>query len=392
MMTRMLARLLGRQPIGWLQLSHRRGRLATALAGVGFANLLVFMQLGFFGALVASIAIPYDGMNADLLIQSSDANTLQDGSPIPRNRMLQAAAVPGVAAATAVYYGRIEWKQPDGTVRAIDVLGIDPMARALRSPEVARQLGLIALADVALIDRRSRNVPRALFDEIDAGQSYRIEANNRGITIAGTFTLGGGFGADGYLVVSDQTFLRLFKNRRAGAPNYVLLRAAPGERAPDLAARLNAHLPASDVIVRTMAEAVAKDTAFQTTQKPAGIIFGFGTFIGALVGIVIVYQILATDVADHLKEYATFKAIGYRQRFFLGIVLEEAVILGVLGFIPGLLCSLGLYAVIAAATGLPLVMTLGRAAAVLAGTIVMSVVSGLIATRRLAQADPAELF
>ncbi len=390
--TALLARLLGRQPIGWLQLTHHRARLATALAGVAFANLLVFMQLGFFGALVASIAIPYDGMNSDILVQSSDANTLQDGSPIPRNRMLQAAAVPGVASATAVYCGRIEWKQPDGTVRNVDVLGIDPLAHALRSPEVARQLPDLALADIALIDRRTRNVPLALFDEIDAGHAYRIEANNRGITIAGTFILGGGFGADGYIVVSDQTFLRIFRNRSAGAPNYVLLRALPGEAVPALAARLNARLASGDVVVRTMAEAVAKDQEFQTTQKPAGIIFGFGTFIGALVGIVIVYQILATDVADHLKEYATFKAIGYRQRFFLGIVLEEAVILGVLGFVPGLLFSLGLYAVIAAATGLPLSMTMARALAVLAGTIVMSVISGLIATRRLAQADPAELF
>ena len=102
--------------------------------------------------------------------------------------------------------------------------------------------------------------------------------------------------------------------------------------------------------------------------------------------------ILATDVADHLKEYATFKAIGYPPRFFLGIILEEAVILGLLGFIPGLLASLGLYAIIASATGLPLEMTIGRAIAVLAGTIAMSMISGLIATRRLAQADPADLF
>ena len=392
MIAAVLTRLLGRQPIGWLQLTHNRTRLATALAGVAFANLLVFMQLGFFGALIASIAIPYNGMNAEILIQSSDANTLQDGSPIPRNRMLQAAAEPGVASATAVHYGRLEWKQPDGTIRALDIVGIDPQALAFRSPEVIAARAELALADRAIIDRRTRNVPAALFREIEAGHAYPIEANNHAITITGTFTLGGGFGADGYLVVSDQTFLRIFRNRSAGAPNYVLLRALPGEAIPALVERLRARLPSSDVAIRTMADAVARDQAFQTTQKPAGIIFGFGTFIGALVGIVIVYQILATDVADHLKEYATFKAIGYPPRFFLGIVLEEAVILGLLGFIPGLLASLGLYAIIAAATGLPLEMTAGRAGAVLVGTIAMSMISGLIATRRLAQADPADLF
>ena len=55
-----------------------------------------------------------------------------------------------------------------------------------------------------------------------------------------------------------------------------------------------------------------------------------------LVGLVIVYQVLSTDVADHLREYATFKAMGYPHRFFLGIVFEEALILGVIGFVPGL--------------------------------------------------------
>ena len=114
--------------------------------------------------------------------------------------------------------------------------------------------------------------------------------------------------------------------------------------------------------------------------------------IGVLVGLVIVYQVLSTDVADHLREYATLKAVGYPGRFFLGIVFEEAVILGVLGFVPGLLISVGLYAVVAAQTGLPMALTAGRAAAVLVGTVLMCTLAGALATRRLARADPADLF
>jgi putative ABC transport system permease protein len=391
-MTALLARLMGRLPIGWLQLTHNRGRLASALAGVAFANILVFMQLGFLGALIASIKLPYDLMDADLLVLASDANTLQDGSPLPRNRMLQAEATPGVASVTAIYSGRIDWKQPDGTVRNLDVLGIDPRASVLRSAEIAAARDRLMLANVALIDRGTRNVPPALFAEIEAGRPYRIEANNRALTIVGTFALGGGFSADGYLVVSDQTFLRLFRQRSAGAPNMILLRAAQGEDVAALAARLRERLPASDVAVRTVPEAVARDQRFQTTQRPIGIVFGFGIVIGALVGIIIVYQILATDVADHLREYATFKAIGYRQRFFLGIVFEEALILGLLGFIPGLLIAVALYAAVAAATGLPIAMTPERPVLVLLGTVAMCSLSGAIATRRLARADPADLF
>lgn len=246
--------------------------------------------------------------------------------------------------------------------------------------------------DVALIDARTRNVPKNLFAGIAAGEPYRFEVKGRTLTVVGTFEIGGGFSADGYLVVSDQTFLRLFPQRVAGAPNHILVTLAPGANVRPVVEHLRATLPAYDSIVRTVGEAFTKDRAFQTTQRPVGLVFGFGVVIGVLVGIIIVYQVLSTDVAEHLREYATFKAIGYSQRFFLGIVFEEALILAVLGFIPGLLVSLGLYAMVAGVTGLPLAMTGSRVVFVLAGTLVMCALSGGIATRKLARANPADLF
>jgi putative ABC transport system permease protein len=391
-MTALLERTLGRLPIGWLQLVHNKTRLAAALAGVAFATLLVLMQLGFLGALVGSIKLPYDQMNADILVSASDMNTLTDGSPLPRQRMFEALSVAGVARAKPLYYGKIEWKQPDGTIRNLDVFGIDPSAETFRTPAINGRLADLTLADVALIDARTRNVDRRLFAAIEAGEPYVFENKGRTLTVVGTFEIGGGFTADGYLIVSDQTFLRLFPQRASGAPNHILVGLAPDADLKGTVERLRAVLPAYDTSVRTMPEAIAKDQSFQTTQRPIGLVFGFGVVIGILVGVIIVYQVLSTDVADHLKEYATFKAIGYRQRFFLAIVFEEALILAILGFIPGLLVSTALYAVIAGATGLPLAMTGSRAVLVLVGTIGMCALSGAIATRKLARANPADLF
>lgn len=391
-MTALLGRLLGRLPIGWLQLVHNKTRLAAALAGVAFASVLILMQLGFLGALVGSIRLPYDQMSADILISASDVNTLGDGSPLPRQRMFEALSIEGVSKATPLYYGKIEWKQPDGTIRNLDVFGIDPSAETFRNPAINARLSEIALSDVALIDARTRNVAKDLFAEIAGGRPHAFEVKGRTLTVVGTFAIGGGFSADGYLVVSDQTFLKLFPQRASGAPNHIFVTLDPGADAQRTAARLRAALPDYDSVVRTVQEAFDKDRAFQTTQRPIGLVFGFGVVIGILVGIVIVYQVLSTDVAEHLKEYATFKAIGYRQRFFLGIVFEEAVILAVLGFIPGFLVSLALYALVARATGLPLAMTGSRAACVLLGTIAMCALSGAVATRKLARANPADLF
>ncbi len=391
-MTGLLERLLGRLPIGWLQLAHNKARLAAALAGVAFANILILMQLGFMGALLGSIRLPYAAMEADILISASDMNTLADGGPVPRQRMFEALAAEGVAAATPVYYGKIDWKQPDGTQRTLDVFGVDTSARAFRSDAINSRMAELAAGDFALMDRRTRNVDRALFAAIAAGEPFRFETKGRTLTVVGTFDIGGGFAADGYLIVSDQTFLRLFPQRAPGAPNHILVRTAEGADPRKVVQQLRGMLPAYDSLVRPVDEASAQEQAFQMTQRPIGLIFGFGVFIGVLVGMIIVYQVLSTDVADHLREYATFKAMGYRQRFFLGIVFEEAIILAVLGFIPGFAASIVLYAAVAAMTGLPIGMTAARAAGVLAATLCMCAVSGAIATRRLARANPADLF
>jgi putative ABC transport system permease protein len=391
--TALLTFLFGRLPIGWLQLRHNRARFAAALAGVAFANVLVFMQIGFLGALLESIQMPYMEMDADLLISASDANTLADGSPVPRQRMYQALGVPGVAKATPLLFSKIDWRQPDGTVRTLSVFGIDPTATVFRAADINKNQPELVLSDTALIDHKTRNViPADLFDRIDRGQDYVFETKGRRITVQGTFGIGGGFSSDGHLIVSDQTFLRLFPQRSAGAPNFILVRLDPGVRSNDILPKLRAVLPASDTQVQTIEQAVWKDQNFQTTQKPVGVIFGFGIIIGTLVGVIIVYQVLSTDVADHLREYATFKAIGYGRRFFIGIVFEEALILALFGFVPGVLVALGLYKVVEIGTELPIYMTWARPAYILVGTIVLCTLSGAIATRRLVRADPADLF
>jgi putative ABC transport system permease protein len=388
-----LERLLGRLPIGWLQLRHHRARLLAAVGGVAFAGLLVLMQLGFLGALVGSISLPYRALDAQLLISAADMNTLADANPVARARLLQALSVPGVKAVTPLYLGRVDWRQPDGTLRSLDVLGIEPSTTPLLPGDIRHQLGALAQPDAVLMDLRTRNVDTTALRAATPDAPLRLELRGQAIQVVGHFEIGGGFSADGYLLTSDQTFMRLFPSRSAGAPNLGLVTLQHGADPATVAQALRENFGvADDVKARTLNEAVTADQQFQTTQRPVGVIFGFGIVMGVLVGIVIVYQVLSSDVADHLREYATLKAVGYPPRFFLGIVFEEAVILGVLGFAPGLLASLGLYAVVAAKTGLPMEMTTMRAFAVLGGTVAMCTLAGAMATRRLTRADPAELF
>ena len=391
-MSALLTAMFGRLPIGWLQLTHSKTRFAAAVAGVAFATLLVFMQLGILGALNKSTIAPYSFFKADIMISSQDANTLTDGSNVARTRLYQALSVTGVAGGAPLYIGNLEFQLANGEAATLQTFGLDSAHTDYVTADIGAQFSRLRTENTTLIDTATRGISADVFDTLKQGHPFRFEIGGQTLTAVGTLEMGGGFSTDGTLFVSDQTFLRFFSNRSSGAPNHILIKVQDGVSPQVVIERLQQALPTNSVKVQTLEDAAAADLAYQTTERPTGIIFGFGVLIGIIVGIVIVYQVLSTDVADHLREYATFKAMGYGERFFLGIVFEEAIVLAFFGFIPGLIVSLGLYLGLAAATGLPVAMTLDRIIMVFVGTLITCTLSGAIATRRLAGADPADLF
>lgn len=389
-MTALLQRLLGRLPLGWMQLTHNPGRLAAALAGVAFAQVLVFVQLGIMGSMNSSIIKSYDLFNADIMISAEDANTLTEGGNVARQWLFQALADPGVARGTGLFLSNARWER-EGDQTTFQVYALQPEYLDFLSGDISRNARAIALPNVAIIDQQTRGLDPDLIAGIRPQSPLVTEVNGQQLAFANTFQGGVSFSADGYMVTSEQTFLRLFPARTSGAPNHVLLNVAAGHQTDAVVARLKAELPET-LQIRTIADAASEDLRFQTTERPTGLIFGFGVVMGIIVGIVIVYQVLSSDVADHLREYATLKAVGYGPEYFLGVVFEEAVILAVLGFIPGFMISLGLYALLVALTGLPVAMTPALAIAVLLGSLAACTVSGAIATRKLNAAEPADLF
>ncbi len=381
-----------RTPLGWLQLRHDRGRFLVALAGIAFADLLMFMQLGFQAALYDSNTRLDRAFRGDVVLISPKALNLQNLSTFPRRRLLQALDVPGVVDAQGLYVRTVNWRNPQ-TLRSatVQVLGFDPDADVLRLPEVRAQADRLKLPDTVLFDRGARGRYGEVIARLDRGEPVTSEIERRTIAVGGLFRLGASFGADATLMASDQTFLRMFPRAKAGSISVGLLTLAPGEPVASVVRALRRHLP-DDVQVLSHADYVQFEENYWRVASPVGFIFGLGTAMAFVVGVVIVYQVLSTDVNAHLQEYATFKAMGFRQRYLLLVVVEQALILAALGFIPGALMPLWLYAVAAKATSLPIAMTLGRATTVFVLTLVMCLASGAIATRRLQAADPAELF
>jgi len=388
----LIGRLRERTPLGWLQLRHDRGRLLVAVAGIAFADVLMFTQLGFQASIYDANTRFHRALNADIVLISPKAQNLQNLSTFPRRRLLQARDVPGVVDAQGLYVSTLTWKNPDTRWDAtVQMFGFDPDARVFTIPEVLSQQHKLKLPDTVLFDRGARGPYKRTIATLEQGQSLSTEAERRTLQIAGLFPLGASFGSDGTVMASDLTFLRQFPRRNVGSLSLGLLRLQPGANADLVAERLRGHLP-DDVKVLTRDGYIAFEQAYWRRASPVGVIFGMGTVMAFIVGVVIVYQVLSTDVASHLREYATFRAMGYRNRYLLGVVFEQALVLASLGYVPGFVFPIGIYALASKATFLPIAMTAERAIRVFLLTVLMCIASGSIATRRLQAADPAELF
>ncbi|MGK7950276.1 MAG: ABC transporter permease DevC [Xenococcaceae cyanobacterium] len=380
-------------PLAWLQLSHEKIRLVIALAGISFADMLMFMQLGFQSALFDSSVSLHKAFDGDVFLMSPKSDALGFTETFSDRRLYQSLAIDGVESAVPVYLNLGKWKNPiNRNTRDLQVIGFNPANNILDLPGITQDnLNKIKLENFVLFDDKSRpeygSIPQLLAQK----QTVKTEVSSYQVTVDGLFSLGASFAADGNILTSDANFLRMFPERQEGLIDLGVINLKSDANLETVLAQLRKKLP-KDVSVYSQEEFIQHEIQYWQNGTAIGFIFTLGTAIGFLVGTVIVYQILYTDVADHLSEYAVLKAMGYKDSYFIILVFQEAVILALLGFIPGLAIAKGLYFLAANATALPLYMTTGRAVAVLILTILMCCASGTIAVRKLSAADPADIF
>ncbi len=388
----LLKKLTKEPPLGWAQLSHQKIRMIVAVSGIAFADILIFMQLGFYTSLFGGITRIHEHLNGDLFLVSARAKTLIDGQNFSHRHLYQAAAVDGIAAADPFYYSNAGWINPwEKKVTNVAILAFDPAHPVFDLPEVNQQLEQIKLPDKVLVDRLARPDLGPIAETIEQGKPITTEILKRRISVSGMFTLGTTLWVEGYLITSDWNYLRLYGRDSIDNVTVGVLQVEPGAELETVKQKLRASLP-DDVAVMTHQEFIKAEKDFWAENHPAGTIFNFGVAMGFVVGVVIVYQVLFADVNDHLAEYATLKAMGYPDKSLLIVVFQEAIILAVLGFIPGFGVSIGMYGLLEALTKMPLAMESTVALRVFFLTVTMCLASGAIAIRKLQSADPAEVF
>ncbi len=378
--------------LAWRQLTHERGKLVAAILGVMFACVLVFMQLGFRDSLYSSISTVPNAMNGDLFIMHKQTEALWRTVPFPRREMLRAFAAEEVASVTPLYIGQAPWKNPQTrTKRTLLVFGSAPRDQLFDLPDIDPYRHALERQDTVMFDALSRPefgpVPALLAEQ---GQLY-TEINDRNVEVIGTFRMGASFAADGNVMTSDQNFLRIFPQRNIEQVDVGVIRLKAGTDTAQVQAKLR-QLLNPNVYLFNWQQMADYEFAYWSNNAPVGFIFGFGVVMGLIVGMVIVYQILFTDITNHLNEFATLKAMGYTLRYLLLVVLASSLILAVIGFVPGFVLSLALYTFAESVIYIPMPMPLSKVISVFSMILIMCVAAGSLAMRKMRSANPADMF
>lgn len=380
--------------LAWRQLIHDRAKLIAAVAGVLFACMLVFMQLGFKDSLYASAASAPTKLSGDLFLMHKQSEAMWRPVAFKRSELMRALGHPAVAEVAPLYLGLAPFKNIETQVkRTLMVYGFNPDAELFAVDSIRDNRDALQVKDTVMFDEFSRPEFGPVRQLLEAGRT-QTEINDYKINIIGLFRLGVSFAADGNVVTSDLNFLRIFPGRHADGIDMGVIKLYPGASAAqiqqvkaELEQRLNPY-----VNIFTFDELLLYEKNYWAETAPIGFIFGFGTVMGLVVGLVIVYQILFTDIVNHRYEFATLKAMGYKQSYFVRLVFATAFFLAVLGFIPGFILSISLYHLAESQMFMPMPMTVAKAATVFGFILSMCFMAGFLAIRKLKDANPADMF
>ena len=379
-------------PLAWLQLIGEKKRFLAAIAGVAVAVTLMMFQLGIFFAVLTKAVLPLVAMQGELALTSKNYTSFYANAAFSLRRLYQARSLPEVDSVAPLYMDYTWMRNPANLEsKRIFVFGVDPSQNPFNFPEVSRHPEWLQIDEAAFYDALS--LPD--FGPIDAmlktQGEVRTEVGGVRMRIKDVIHIGSNFTATGHLLVGERAFFRIFPRHPPHMISVGMVRVKPGADPVAVAGQLEKILP-PDVRVWTREGLIREEQTYLQERSPIAFVFFGSMLVAMVVGAVIVYQILYADVSDHLREYATLKAIGLRERYFYGVVVQEALILLATGFLPGLGLTAFLYHLTRIKAALPMQMSPKIVTTVFVLSLFMCVTAGVLALRRLRSADPADVF
>lgn len=367
-------------------------RTMTGMCGVAIACLLMFVQLGLRNGLFDQSVRFHQTLQADLVMLSRDSTSLATMRSFPRQHLAQVFGHASVKNISFMRIRPLRWQnQVNHMSRNILAIGVDPDRPPLSLPlsDDYRE-SLKGLFNV-LFDSHSRREFGPIAERVRLGKRVSSEVLGHQLTVTGLVSIGPSFAYDGYLVASVPTVEALIQDGTQGDAELGLIQLKTGESPTRVLEQIRPQLP-TDVIVMSKQDYIKYEQQYWQRSTAIGFIFNFGTILGLLVGAVMIYQVLYTDVSDHLSEYATLRAMGYSMPYLYIVVIQQGFWLTVLGFLPSLVLGSLAYNLIRKATNIGVVFSSDIIISVLYLTCCASTLSALLVTRRLWSADPAEIF
>ena len=359
--------------------------MLAALSGISFSILLIFMQLGFLDAAETAAGALFELFDYDIGLVSERYKYVGAPDHFDRMRLTQSQVLPDVEAIASLTIGRGSWTDPDteSTCQAM-IFGITPDPEFITDPMIRAGLEKIDKRDRIMVDLFSHR------DYGDLSIGREVEVNEKKVTIGAQFKLGVTLFSEGCVLVTQDNFPRL--NPGLGRDvSYGFLRVRPGADLQDVKHRLKAILP-DDVLIFTKQEMIKQEQDYFIAVKPVGIIFQIGVLVAFVVGVVILFQVLNTDISNRLGEFAILKAMGFREWFIYGIGIKQAVLYGLLSYFPSLGFSFIVFHVVHLLSRIPMDLDFPMAFFVFSLSIVMCSISCVLGLQKVRRTDPAELY
>ncbi len=378
--------------LAWLQLTHEKIRFMVAIAGIAFSCMLIFVQMGIKDSLYESSTAAHRALKADLVMLSPHLQTINSPQGFARVNLYRCLSNKQVKQVAPLYIARAKFKNPESKQeRELIVYGAIPGQMPFDTTVLPEEPEDLRLLNRVIFDSGSRPEFGDISKILNEEGKIRSELNKKSIVITGSFKLGASFSSDGNLLCSDSSFLRFFPEHKKEQLELGLILLKDGASINEVKDELMQNASPS-VIILSKEEFSKRERHYWAQSTGIGYVFGLGVVVGFLVGLVLVYQVMYSDISNHMAEYATLKAIGYTNRYLAFMLIKEALILSVFGYIPSFFLSLFIYKISALATILPIHMTVDRAVLVFFLSILISVLSALVSMKKLKEADPADVF
>jgi len=370
-------------PLAERNLVHDKVRLAVTLTGIIFAVVLIVVQLGLFIGFATTTSGLIDHAGADIWIGPKHVPYLEQASPLSERKLYEALATPGVQAAEKYIVRFSDWQRSNGGHEGIQVVGFNPDSSLGRPWNiVAGKLEDLKSPDAVFVDQFYADK----LGVTHLGEVFEIRGHRARVV---GFTKGiRAFTTTPYVFTTFKN-AQNYSSLNEDQTLYILVKAEPGTDLQALKHGLMEHV--RDVDVFTAKEFSRMTRFYWMFSTGAGVAVLLAAVLGLVVGVVVVAQTIYATTMDHLREYGTLKAMGAPNRYVYTVIIKQAAISAVIGYVLGMLVSIFVVhgsQKVGASILLPRPMAVGMFVL----TLLMCIVAAIVSINKVTHIDPAMVF